>query len=348
MHQIIDYNVLCTSVGNDGFQAVLRSLRQDERIKVYGCDSSETAYGLYICDGGFVIPPRSASQELITRIKGLIKKLKINCLFPLSTADQEFYSQHIDEIKLLGCEIIVSNYDSVFIANNKHLTYEFLNNKNIPLPNYIITSDKGLALSKLNYYRNKNQNCVIKLNRSTGAQGVKIVDSHLSQVSRFFNRDNIRISYEEAFYWLNNMKSLPEIMVCDYLPGAHISVDVLSIPNAEIIYFVRNEISHMYGMSIRGTCVDNEDLVEVTKKIIKLTRLKFINNIEFKADIDGSYKLMEINPRVPASIDHALLAGINIPLMAVASVLNIRVDMPTERDNINYYKFWNSIGNSSI
>lgn len=85
------------------------------------------------------------------------------------------------------------------------------------------------------------------------------------------------------------------------------------------------------GTIISGKVTHVEAILNQAREFVKATRFYGISNIEFKKDLrDGSYKLMEINPRTGVWNLSVLRSGINLPLMAYNDILGHEV---TEESN---------------
>lgn len=320
MNQI---RVLCTSVGNDGFPSVADALRADKRIFIVGCDTDEKAPGLTLSDEGFIVPFRKNELVLIDCIKGIIEDKRIDVLLPLSTEDQFFYAKNRSEFEKTGVKVAVSSFESVSLANNKHLLYAFCKKEGFAVPTFKVHDDSNDILTVLNRYRVKNENCVIKKALGTGAQGVKIVDAKISSTSRFWSRDNIRISFDEAISFFEGNKPDYSVMICDYLPGLHVSVDAFRAADGKFIASARTEENHLYGTGRTGKIIDAPELILKSEQLAEKIGLTECFNIEYKTDAEGQHKILEINPRFPASIAHTVMAGLNLPLLVIYQQIGI-------------------------
>lgn len=337
-------NILCTSVGNDGFSAVLHALRQQSEWKIYGCDSDPLAYGIDLCDGGILIPQRNTPEELLAKLDEIIVRYKIDVVLPLSTEDQPFYAAHKDRIERAGAKLAASSYESVKNANNKHFLYRLCKSKGYPVPDFQIVDNKKELLSIIKTYERENRSCVLKLALGTGAQGVKIVTPDVKPDSRFWSRNNTTVSSQDVEIWLDSQdENITDVMITDFLPGIHISIDCFKTPDQKFCAVARSELRHLYGMGIAGEIVSEPQAEETARRLGDDLDLTYCYNVEFKADSNGILKIMEINPRFPASIGHTVAAGINFPVMAIQLATNsLPQDISaTKISACTYRRFWN-------
>ncbi len=336
--------ILCTSVGNDGFSGVYDALKGRENVHVTGADADPEVYGLLLADESVLIPKRDQPEELLTQIVQYYHDHQIDLLLPLSTEDQSFYSLYYDRLTKSGLNVAVSSYDSVEIVTDKHQLYRFCSENGFPVPAYELSDNAEVLIDLIKRYANWGEKCVLKKARGTGAQGVKIIDPELSFQSRFFSRDNIRISPGEVMDWLQNSESIPTLMLTEYLPGKHVSIDGFRSQSGFFTAGIRTEVRHQYGAGIAGATILNEELFHIAKQLSKAVNYRYAFNLELKADVNGAFKILEINPRFAAGVDHTVKAGLNIPLMVVDEVLNGEVDVKNEYNTgIEYRKYWTSI-----
>lgn len=76
------------------------------------------------------------------------------------------------------------------------------------------------------------------------------------------------------------------------------------------------------GTITSGKVKDDDKIYALGKQILKDIQFHGISNIEFKKDIrDGSYKLIEINPRPGIWNYSATMAGVNLPFVAYMNVV---------------------------
>lgn len=86
------------------------------------------------------------------------------------------------------------------------------------------------------------------------------------------------------------------------------------------------------GSSSLAVTVKNEVMTEICKKL--LNKLNWVGFADF--DIlekeDGDFRIIEINPRVPASVRGAAISGVNFPEMIVEDLMNGYIKKYTFRE----------------
>lgn len=329
--------ILCTSVGNDGFPSVLSSLRKRANILVVGVDSNQNAAGLRLADVGIVVPPRNEPDRLVIALKQIIDNNKIDVIIPLSTEDQPFFAKYFEYFSPVP--VVVSPIEVVNKVNDKHALYLHAQFLGIPIPNFNIIYDPFELEKKLLEYKNKGELCVLKKSHGTGAQGVKIVNPQITYRDKFWQRDNIEITTEEAINWVQSGLLSEPILVSEYLPGEHLSVDSFRSLNGNFHCVVRIETNQLYGTGVSGVIISEPSLSKITQKLAESLGLIFAFNVEYKRDIFGEPKLLEINPRFGASVGHSVAAGLNSPLMAVDEALGKTIHIEEVKVGLEFRRF---------
>jgi predicted ATP-grasp superfamily ATP-dependent carboligase len=64
---------------------------------------------------------------------------------------------------------------------------------------------------------------------------------------------------------------------------------------------------------VRESIVPNKDVLESSERLVREIGLEGFSEVEFRRDLDGRPLLMEINPRLSASIELGVRAGIDFP-----------------------------------
>jgi D-aspartate ligase len=80
------------------------------------------------------------------------------------------------------------------------------------------------------------------------------------------------------------------------------------------------------GTIISGRLKHEDEILSQTRLFLKNTKFYGISNVEFKKDgRNGTFKLMEINPRSGSWNLSALRSGVNLPLMAYRDILGMPI-----------------------
>lgn len=116
-----------------------------------------------------------------------------------------------------------------------------------------------------------------------------------------------------------NLKKNQDWMVMEFLPGPEYSVDTLAHDGKIVTYVARQkgEIDSE-GQIISG----DADIAVQLKNLAEVFNLSGVFNAQFRRDVDGNLKVMEINPRFSGGMGMSLKAGVNLPLCWLTLALN--------------------------
>ena len=328
-------NILFTSVGNPAFPVIVGELKKQSvfRFNIIGTDIRKEAPGLYLTDKSYLVS-RLTEKNFIDEIFSIIEENKIDILFPLSTIDQNFFSANKAIIERKGVTVMVSDPDPVYVANNKYNLYELLKQENINPLKY----DQKPGGELINLIGEYEKPFVLKKEEGAGGQGTYIV----AETSSGLRED------DKKFYLpLDELLSQPGLYVSDttiiseYLPGDEFSVDTLSFEGKLFYAVIRKRTKSVGGLALESTVVADDEIENLAERIIKITGLSYINNLQFKVSKSGHFKMMEINPRVPGTIKLSLAAGADMIMDAIKMAKGQReFSKPELVIGTSFFRYW--------
>ena len=299
-----------------GLQAlsVARSLKK-ERYSVIallqrGDISTKSKYidKLYTID----ITP-THKEEYLSSVHRVLQVHAISVIIPLSDVTAEFLS--INKVELeheyhLKCAI--PNYDIFQKANDKWQLLALCKENFIPHPQTQLLTSSNLqeAADAIGFP------ALIKPNISVGARGITMVYS-LSDLQDKY--DGILRKYGEC--------TLQEYI--DNSGAPYYNVMMYRNAKGNIINTVIIEIIRYYpikgGSSSFCRTVESKELSEICTKTLEVLNWTGFADFDILQTKDGDFKIIEINPRVPASIRAAEVSGINFPALIVNDMLGIKI-----------------------
>ncbi len=107
-----------------------------------------------------------------------------------------------------------------------------------------------------------------------------------------------------------NLGKTQDWMVMEFLPGPEYSVDTLA-HEGKIVTFVARQKG---DVAAEGQIISGEaDIVVQLNKLAEVFNLSGVFNAQFRRDVNGDLKVMEINPRFSGGMGMSLKAGVNLP-----------------------------------
>ena len=126
---------------------------------------------------------------------------------------------------------------------------------------------------------------------------------------------------EELLATLKEKDTMPEMMAMEYLPGTEGSVDLLA-ENGSILYMAyRENTVNLHSIPQAGELKDNPEAYEIAEKVISALDLTGNADLDFKNNAEGHPVIMEINPRIAATMKIFKMGGLNLPYLRIKHLL---------------------------
>jgi len=135
--------------------------------------------------------------------------------------------------------------------------------------------------------------------------------------------------------YFNNKNFTCDVIVQKFINGYDISCNVLCQNGKLVAYNIQkqgasnsNELTPLSEFSF----VENSELLEILKKLIKSFNWSGVANIDFRYDRDEHiFKVIEINPRFWRNVDASAVAGINFPYLCSLLALEQEICLQTSK-----------------
>jgi carbamoyl-phosphate synthase large subunit len=322
-------NVLMTGAGAPGGPGIIQALKKDSNINLVVCDANEYASGRFLNNSFYKIPSADSSN-FITEIFKICIKENINVIFPLVTRELFVFAEFKKDFEAKGIKIIVSDKESLNVANNKSALCTHLRNSGILTPDFRVVNnytELKSAFLELGFPKNP---IVVKPSISNGSRGVRIINNNIDEFDLMFNYkpNSLYMSFSKLKSILKET-NFPELLISEYLPGEEYTIDTLVIDGKAKIIIPRIRSKMNGGISVEGEFIMNNEIIKYCENIISSMHLVGPIGIQVKKATDGNFKILEINPRIQGTSVAALGAGINLPVLAVNSIVNSDFNLPS-------------------
>ncbi len=252
---------------------------------IIGIDVEKNGLGKNICDE-FYLSPKGNSKEFLDFIDYVSKKVDVIFFY----ADEEILniSKNLHKLKCRK-KIIISEFKTINLCNDKHQLKQFLHSKNILLPS-----------------NNINKKSIIKKNIGRGSKFLLITKSKNE---------------------INFFKKNKNYLVEDYIKGREFTIDCLFNKNHHLIYSIARERLVFSNVSIINRMLKGEKFNKIIKNISQF--INFYGPINFQfIECEKSKKifLIEINPRLSGGVIFSINSGFDIIKIAVDIHLNKKID----------------------
>ena len=333
-------NVLLTAAGCPGGPSIIQSLREDASIKIIGTDMENDVPAKYLVDSFYIVPP-GRDKNYISSILEIVQKEKIKVILPLATFELSNLANHKNIFKQKGCEVCVSDKRSIDTANNRYLLYKYFEDERFTSKFEVPENWAGLEdkMTKLGFPSKK---IAVKPFVSHGSIGLRIVTEDIDLFEQYINHkpNSIYITkriLEEIF----KNREFENIIITEFLPGNEYCVDLLMDPVTHKVLTGLTRYNRAVNLSLtnRGEIIENAKLFEIGKYAAEKLNLSYGINIDIKLDVNNRPKILEINPRLPATSFLATSAGLNLPLFSIYLAIGKRFPMPKIQTGSRIYAY---------
>lgn len=319
-----DIRVLLTAAGSPSAPGLIKCLKNNGERNVYviGTDMKADATINQMCDVVRLVPAASATNYVDELLKVCAEE-HVDVLIPGISQELPELQKRRCEFEAIGTKVSVSDGEGLIIANDKIALYEYMKEQGFKIPEFRIAKslDSFIEACKSIGYP-KNAICV-KIKDGSGSRGIRLIDPSKSRFDIFAGEkpNSFFTTYDDMISILGEAKEFPELMVMDYLPGMEYSVDLLA-DHGKTIYIVGRE-SNIINASIpqEATLAYNEEAYIISEKIVESLKLDGNVDLDFKFDENGHPQLMEINPRLAATLSVIAAGGCNLLYLRVKQLL---------------------------
>lgn len=288
--------------------SVCKSLRKSG-YRVIVASSHYISYGFFSIypNKKYHSPSFLKTEKYIGFLKSLLKKEKIDIIIPLTNDAAEILSKNFHELSKLGPKLATMPWENFIIAHDKGKFMTFCEYNKFPHPRTRVIKKEDIdCISKYIGYP-----ALIKPNISVGARGIiKILNDE--QLNDIVANQNINENFTLQ-QLIENKDFYYNVMMYRSKSGEILGSTVIKISR----FFPVNG-----GSSAFCETLSLPDLESICSRVLE--KLNWIGFADFDILFDYSegYKIIEINPRIPASIHAASVSGINFPEIICRDLLN--------------------------
>ncbi len=289
---------------------VIRSLREAKsfNVKIIGLAYETLEPGIYmnnVADKVYQLPyPSMGSDTLIKRIDYIHTKEKIDIIIPNFDAELFAFMKSEKYLKELGIATFLPTIEQ-FEERHKSVLYEFGQKYGLAVPySKAITTYADISKLKTEF----EYPVLVK-----GKYYEAYLAYNEAQVIEYFNKLTAKWGYP--------------VIIQQFVKGTEVNVVALGDGKGRTVSAVpmRKQYITDKGKAWGGITLADEKLIKLTRDLIKKTKWRGGMELEIIKTNDGTYYIIEINPRIPAWVYLATAAGQNLPEALVNLAMNKKV-----------------------
>ena len=289
---------------------VIRALRESQEfdVRIIGMAYENLEPGIYMhnmVDRTYRVPyPSEGSDFLVTRVLEISKTEKIDVLIPNFDAELLAFMKSGKKLADAGIQTFLPELNQ-FEERSKNNLPEFGEKYGISVPaGKPVTNAEELREIKEDF----EYPIVLK-----GKFYDAYIANNKDQASMYFHRISAK--------W-----GLP-VIIQEYIRGTEVNVVALGDGHGNTIGAVAMRKLYITdkGKAWAGITLDDERMLDLTRKLIRDTKWRGGMELELIRSDDDEFYLIEINPRIPAWVYLAVGAGQNLPEALVKLALGMEV-----------------------
>lgn len=319
-----DITVLLTAAGSPSAPGLIRCLKNngERNVRVVGTDMKTDATITQMVDVLRLVPP-AVSDDYVDTLLRICEEEKVDVLIPGISQELPKLQARKAEFESIGTKVSVSDGDGLLIANDKIALYEYMKANGFEIPSFRIVKSLDEFTETCKSIGFPEKAICVKIKDGSGSRGIRIIDPSKSRFDIFVGEkpNSFFTTFDDMLSILHEATQFPDLMVMDYLPGMEYSVDLLA-DHGKTLYIVGRE-SNVIQASIpqEATLAHNEEAYAISKAIVESLKLDGNVDLDFKFDADGRPRLLEINPRLAATLSVIAAGGCNLLYLRVKQLL---------------------------
>lgn len=227
-------------------------------------------------------------------------------------------SEHKDLFEELGTRVMVDDYDTVSVLNDKVRAYEEFSKRGIGcVPEYRLVTNRDDFKTAYEELSTEFKAICFKFVKDEGGKSYRRIDNRAKGYESLFKKKTTRMTLDEVLDCLAEREEFTPMMVMPYLPGEETSIDCLRL-SGKVVAIPRVKTESRVER-IRYC----DDLIETCNELIESFAIEQPCNIQFKS-LNNTPYLLEVNTRMSGGVHMSCAgSGVNIPSLAVNKLLGV-------------------------
>lgn len=262
-------------------------------------------------------------QEWIANLNTEMERFKIDIILPFDEFGIQASIKFKDQISQNEKLVFLPSLEDFLLSNNKGALAQHLKKHGVPAPTTFLFEKKEVCEKSPT-----NFPIILKpLEGYGGGRGIHKFENEASLQS-FYSSNTVDVPY----------------LLQSYIEGYDIDCSVLCKEGEILAYTIQKGFlagAEKFGPNVGVEFLYQDKLLNVVKRLMKSLNWNGVAHIDMRYDkSDGSYKVVEINPRFWETTEASEIAGVNFPFLYCLAFLGIEFNQPKFQPT----KFLNLIG----
>lgn len=276
-------------------------------VRVVGTDMNPMTYNFTGVDAFYQVS-RCTDENYLYQIRDICEKENVDVLIPCNTKELEMFSRNAEMFE--STRILISPYVSLHIANDKIRSHQFFKETGIPTPLTLCTGSYDEFKKFLERY--ESTTFCFKQRNDCGSRGFRII-TKTSNVTLDEKPNGVEACFLDLKKFFDKGE---EYIVQKYLYGEEYTVDCVADHGKVLCSVCKINKNMENGVARISEVVNHKGCIEMCEEVCH--RLGLHGNIGFDLKTDsGNLYIIDVNPRLTATVALAEKAGVNLPYLAL-------------------------------
>lgn len=282
--------VMITAAGTVTAQSLIKALYDDGRVTFVAAGDMTPLNATRAFVDEFVTLPRASDADFARRCCEAAARMRIDLLVPL-IVESEFLplDDARSSFESIGCRLALPPRDIVERTGDKLEFARFLHEIGVPGPSTQAYSP-SVRIDRFPVY--------LKPRRGSGSVGTSRIESANSL-------------HEMA-------RGRSDLIVQEAVDGTEFTVDCFAASPGRVVAAVpRERIAIKAGVSVKGRTYRHPAIESIARDVVEKSGLQGPANVQGMLRADGSFSIIEMNPRFSGTLALTTAAGINFASLMI-------------------------------
>lgn len=323
-------NLLFTSVGRRSYLVKYFKDVLGDKGEVHVANSSANSPAFLVADKA-VVTPLIYDNNYIPFLLEYCKNNYITAVISLFDIDLPVLSKHRDDFAKIGTTVVVSDYETIEVCNDKWKTFCHLSKHGFDVPATFISLDEAIdSLSQgvISY--------PVMVKPRWGMGSIAVFEAENEEELRIFYAKTMRGIQNTYLKYESSMDIEKSVLIQEKLKGQEYGLDVINDLECKYVTTIaKMKYAMRSGETDCAVTVDRPDLKQLGEKLSNAMHHRANLDVDIFVTEDKCY-ILEMNARFGGGYPFSHMAGVNLPLAIVKWLNRESVDKEvlTERINI--------------
>jgi carbamoyl-phosphate synthase large subunit len=310
--------IMITAAGTVTAQSLIKAVREDGRVDfIAGGDMNPLNATRAFVDE-FVCLPQAGASDFASQCLAAARRLRIDLLVPL-IVESEFLPLDAarERFESIGCAVVIPPREIILRTGDKLEFANFLREIGVPGPATRAYSG-DLRIDRFPVY--------LKPRWGSGSIGTARVES-------------LHTLHEAA-------SGRADLIVQEAVEGSEFTVDCFAAAPGRLVAAVpRERIAIKAGVSVKGRTYHHPLIERIVREVVERSGLQGPANVQGMLRSDGSFSIIEMNPRFSGTLALTTAAGINFAslLLDVLEGKTVPDLLGRHEDGLVMMRYWSEV-----